>query len=237
MTMRKLIATGLVAVIAVLVVAADAHALGKRKRNRGGCDDCGYAAPVYTGGGCSSCGGYAAGWSGGYAVAAGGCGDCGAGGYAVAPGGYAVGQAPEAMPAPGTAAAVGGTATTQPETVTPAQGTNGATAVTPAGGTAVQGTVVQPGVVAQPTYVVPAGGYYQGGSYVYPAGGYYSNGGYVTPAGGYYQGGYNNFQSGFGSGVIQGAFGTPSYVPYGSSVQGAVGNYVGGQVGRGLFRR
>ena len=91
--------------------------------------------------------------------------------------------------------------------------------------------------------MAPSSGYYQGSNYVYPAGGYYQGGGYVTPAGGYYQGGYNNFvgynnfQSGFGSGVIQGAFGTPSYVPYGSSVQGAVGNYVGGQVGRGLFRR
>lgn len=194
MTMRKLMATGLVAVAGVLAFTADAQAFGKRKKNKGGCNDCATAAPVhYAPSGCGGCG---TAWAGG-------------------PGGYAM-AAPDAMPATGTAA------TTQPGTVVPASGTTGGTVV-PATGT----TQLQP-----QSYVVPAGGYYlQNGRYVMPAGGSYQGGQYVSPAG------YGTFQSGFGSGVIQGAFDSPSYVPFGTTVPGVIGNYAGQQAGRGLFRR
>lgn len=202
MTVRKLMLTGLLAVAGVLAFTADASALGKRKKNRGGCNDCATAAPAYTG--CGGCG-----------TAYSGCGGCGTA-WAGGPGGYAM-VAPEAMPAVGTATT---TPTTQPGTVVPASGTTGETVV-PATGTVVP----QSGVI-------PAGGYYlQNGQYVLPAGGYYQNGQYVTPAG------YGTFQSGFGSGVVQGALGVPTYYPYGSTIQGSYGNSVGRQVGRGIFRR
>lgn len=222
MTMRKLFATGLAAVVGVLFVAGDASAFGKRKRNRGGdCNDCGGGYAYHGGGygshgGCGDCGG-------GYAHAyQGDCGGCGTG-YATAGAGYPVAGAPQAMPAPGVATNPG----TQPGTVTPAAGTEGGT-VTPATGTTV---VPQTTVIPQQSYVYPAGGYYQGGRYVYPAGGYYQGGNTVYPAG------YGSFEGGFGSGVVQGAFGTPNYVPYGSTIGGTIGNYAGQQVGRGLFRR
>ncbi len=209
MTKRNLLATGLAALAGVLAFTGDASAFGKRKKNRGGgCDDC-TPAPVYTGG----CGGNS------------GCSGCGTamgpGGY----GGYAVAM-PDAMPA-----VAGATAATpyaaQPGVVTPASGIQGG-AVVPATGTAL---VPQTRVMPAGGYVTP-GGYYQNGAYVTPAGGYYQNGSYVTPAG------YGTVQSGFGSGVVQGALGVPSTgYGYGSTVGGTVGNYAGQQVGRGLFRR
>ncbi|HYH66043.1 MAG TPA: hypothetical protein VD866_15215 [Urbifossiella sp.] len=205
--MRKLMLTGVVAVAGVLAFSADAQAFGKRKKNKGGCNDCATAAPVYTGyaghGGYSGCGGCGTAWAGG-------------------PAGYAM-AAPEAMPATGTTTTI---PNTQPGAVVPASGTTGGTVV-PATGT----TQPQP----QPqSYVVPAGGYYlQNGQYVMPAGGYYQGGQYVAPAG------YGTFQSGFGSGVLQGGLydNSSSYIPFGSSVPGVIGNYAGQQVGRGLFRR
>jgi hypothetical protein len=215
--MRKLMLTGVVAVAGVLAFSADAQAFGKRKKNRGGgCNDCASAAPVYSG--CGGCGSAYVG-HGGYAVAP-GCGGCGTA-WAGGPGGYAM-VAPEAMPATGTATT---TPTTQPNTVVPASGTTEGTVV-PATGT------TQPQLQPQSS-VIPAGGYYlQDGRYVMPASGYYTQGGqYVMPAG------YGTFQSGFGSGVVQGALGTPGYYPYGSTIQGTIGNYAGQQAGRGLFRR
>lgn len=231
MTTRKLIATGLAAVAGVLALTSDASAFGKRKRGNN-CNCCGGGyVQSYAASGCSNCGGgYAAGpgWGGMQYASAGGCSSCGmtggvvAGGYAVAP----AGGVPVAMPA------VQG----QSGTVTPAGGTTNGNVVPASGSTAPDGTAIPQ------SYVLP-----QGGSYVYPAGGYYSQGGYAYPAGGYYQGGnyvypaggYGNFNNGFGSGVVQGALGLPSYgnYGYGSTIGGTVGNWAGQSAGRGLFRR
>ncbi len=191
MTKRKLLATGLVALAGVLAFTSDASA-GRRKRNRGGCNDCSGYTPAYHAGG-------------------GGCGDCSGCGTAMGPGyGVPVAGMPQAMPAPGVATAPD---TTQPGTVIPVEGTEGGP-VTPASGTVVPPTTVIP----QQSYGYPAGGYYQNGQYVYPAG-------------------YGSFQTGFGTGVVQGAAGTSYYTPYGSTIGGTVGNYAGQQTGRGLFRR
>ena len=76
--------------------------------------------------------------------------------------------------------------------------------------------------------------------YTYPS---YS--GYYNQGWGGYGYGDTTFRSGFGSGVVSGALGVPNwyggYGGYGgyyggSTVQGAVGNYLGREVGRAIFR-
>lgn len=84
--------------------------------------------------------------------------------------------------------------------------------------------------------------------YTYPMySGYYSNAGYYNPGWGWNGYGYGNdtFRQGFGSGVVSGALGVPNYgYGYGgyggywggNTVQGTVGNYLGREVGRAIFR-
>jgi len=127
-----------------------------------------------------------------------------------------------------------------PGITTTTTGTTGTTNVTTIPATSIPSTNVIPattypaGTVIYPNgTVMPATqfGGYQGG--VIQTSGYspYGNNVYGYPYGS------QTLQGGFQSGVMSGALGVPQYYGPGTTIGGAVGNYAGSAVGRGLFRR
>lgn len=219
MNTRKLLTTGVTAVVAVLALATDAHAFGKGRG--GGCCGGGAYAPAYSGG-CygSSYGGYSGSSYGGYS---GGCYGSGYGGsYAPYSGGcygsgYGYGAA---YAAPGYAgyASVGGPGSYSGAAA--ARAVAVPTTVTPGSGVVVQSSpeAVVPAAAVAPQVVVPAGGVLPSGYATYPAG-------------------YGGFSSGYAPAVVPAAVGVPYSVPYGVATDGAVLNYGITRTGRGLFRR
>jgi len=235
MQVQKAILTALLAAAGLAVFADDAQALGRRRK--AAASNCGGCGGGYSGGYSS---GYSSGYGGGYgggAVAPAPCGGCGSG-YATTMGseGY-VGSAGLPVQMVGNQ---GGNVIVSGETVPNyLPGTTGTTNLTTIPATSFPTTNVFPATTYPAGTVMPAtqfGGYQGGviqssGYSPYYGGNVYGNNGYG------YSYGSQTYNGGFQNGVMSGALGVPQYNSPGTTISGAVGNYAGNAVSRGLFRR